>query len=543
MQRQYPVHEVRAGTVTFGGNRPVVLQSMTNTSTPDIKATAAQCLRIANAGAHIVRVSAKNKTELSVLTKIREMIEPANVPLIADIHFSASLAVDAAKVVEKVRINPGNFYQAHGIINERDYFTGITRNMLPLIETCRKHHTVIRIGVNHGSLSERIREKYGTGANAMAEACMEFVRITAQTGFSDVVLSVKASHVLENINASRLLARMQKAEGYSYPLHLGVTEAGLGFSGRVKSAAGIGALLADGIGDTIRVSLTEEPEREIPVAQNIASLFQPTSQHFRTREEFISVLEKNKEAAWPGLIKQFQNQKFILVGHQYYVYPPGYEPDILIESLPGNKCIFLKGNQMPSLMDTDNNTVFFIQTEGSEALYEFREMYLRLCSHVASPFVIWMPQIVSGEIPLFRFAAETANLLASGVIQGCCPIAGEDVLPKAMATLFEVLQACRIRNTHAEFISCPSCNRTGFDIMQLAEEVRSKTHHLAGLTIAVMGCIVNGPGEMGTADYGLVGQGRGLLSLYYKGNVVRKNIPENQACNLLLDEIEFREKR
>jgi (E)-4-hydroxy-3-methylbut-2-enyl-diphosphate synthase len=543
MQRQYPVREVRAGTVTFGGNRPVVLQSMTNTSTQDVKATAAQCMRIANAGAHIVRVSAKNKAELIALTKIRELMVTAKVPLIADIHFSSSLAVEAAKLVEKVRINPGNFYHSGKNMNDREYVDGITQKIQPLIAACKKHQTAIRIGTNHGSLSARIKERYGTGATAMAEACMEFARITALSGFSDVVLSVKASNVFENIKATSLLAHMQQTKGFSYPLHLGVTEAGLGFTGRIKSAAGIGALLADGIGDTIRVSLTEEPEKEIPVAQNIASLFQPTQKDFAVKDKFNTVLQSNKTSVSPGFLHQVKSLGFIVMGHQSHEYLSGYEPDVFLENLPADRCILLKGKKIPSLSDTDHHSVFFIQTEGSRGLYEFREIYIELCRQITSPFVIWMPQVSSGEISVLRFAAESANLLASGVIHGCCPIAGNEVLPKVMATLFEVLQACRIRNTHAEFISCPSCNRTAFDIMQLAEEVRAKTHHLIGLTIAVMGCIVNGPGEMGAADYGLVGQGRGLLSLYYKGEVIRKNIPESQACKVLLDEIELREKR
>ncbi len=539
MQRQFFVHEVHIGSVTLGGTNPVALQSMTNTPTLSVGETVEQCVRIIDAGADMVRISARNKAELKAVSEIKKILNTRGykTPVIADIHFSASLAADAVYVVEKVRINPGNFYKGKSDISEKEHYETIRENLKPLIHACSETNTAIRIGTNHGSLSERIKYLYGTGPLAMAEASMEFVRIIAETGFKNVILSVKASDVLENIRATTLLAQMQHKEGYSYPLHLGVTEAGLGFSGRVKSALGIGALLADGIGDTIRVSLTEAPEHELPVTQSIAGLFSPKKQHFDELKAFNVLNETGLKPQIPEIFKANINQNFLIFGNKSNLYLPGLVPDIHTEELNMDNCVFINTDHFALPEHIDPQTIFCVETAGPESLYDFRRMYTQLCQSVNSPYVIWKPFLEDDEIQTLRFAAEMGSLINSNVIRGCWPVASGEMLKESMAVLYEVLQVCRIRNTHAEFVSCPSCNRTSFDIIQLAEEVRSRTYHLKGLTIAVMGCIVNGPGEMGAADFGLVGQGKGLLALYHRGEMIMKDIPEHLACEKLLEAI------
>jgi (E)-4-hydroxy-3-methylbut-2-enyl-diphosphate synthase len=503
-------HEVRVGELIIGGNQPLVLQSMTNTDTNAVDETVKQCMKIVEAGADLVRISAKNTTELQALRNIHSVIQKMGlcVPLIADIHFSASLAVEAAGIVEKVRINPGNFSKSDEAVSDLTYMKEIRHNLKPLIESCVKNNTAIRIGTNHGSLSARIRKKFGSGPRAMAEASMEFVRILADMGFQNAVLSVKASNALENIIATRLLAEMQLQEGYSYPLHIGVTEAGLGFSGRIKSAVGIGALLADGIGDTIRVSLTESPEHEIPVARQLAELFHPKKKEYETLSAFTRLFSTEKE-----------NIDFQIIGSRRAHWLPGLHPDVFSDEL-------------------DTQSVVIIETGSRGCLYEFRQQYVERLQEMKGKKVIWKLNAGSDEWFDLSFAASLGNLISYGVPDACW-IDGEDKSAvESMRVLYEVLQVCNIRNSHAEFISCPSCNRTSFDILNLAEEVRSRTFHHKELTIAVMGCIVNGPGEMGNADYGLVGHGKGLLALYKQGVMIEKDIPEAEACNRLLREIE-----
>jgi len=529
MRRQFQTHEVSTGSVTMGANCGVLLQSMTNTSTLSIAETTAQCIRIIEAGGRLVRISAKNQKDLDAILKIKTSLRQHGYtqPLIADIHFSASLAVKAASFVEKVRINPGNFYKSDNLLSDTDYNQKIRDNLIPLLRACEKNQVSIRVGTNHGSLSERIRQKYGTGAQAMAEASMEFVRIIAETGFRNLILSVKASNALENIRATQMLAQMQNREGYTFPLHLGVTEAGLGFSGRIKSAVGIGALLADGIGDTIRVSLTESPEHEIPVAHQLTELFLPNEQTFRVFWELNNMLAE-------GMI---QPREFVIIGKHSHPWLPGLLPDISDEEyLSHSVKVFSDISQINAEIAQDDIPV--IETGGKNALYDFRKIYVSLMKNKKPRQVIWKRTIGPDKDIQLRFAAELGSLISSGVLRGCWVDGDRSMLNDAMKVLYEVLQICGLRNTHAEFISCPSCNRTSFDIMQLAEEVRSRTHHLTGMTIAVMGCIVNGPGEMGAADFGLVGQGKGLLALYRKGQLIEHHIPEKEACNRLLEEIE-----
>jgi len=506
----FKTHEVSVGNVIIGGKQPLVLQSMTNTATNSVDETVSQSIKIVEAGAHLVRISAKNNAELQSISRIQFLLRQKGftVPLIADIHFSASLAVEAAAVVEKVRINPGNFSKCDENISDEDYLKDIRHNISPLIEACVKHNTAMRIGTNHGSLSARILKKFGSGPLAMAEASMEFIRILAEMDFRNAILSVKASNALENIEATMLLAEMQHREGYTFPLHLGVTEAGLGFSGRIKSAVGIGALLADGIGDTVRVSLTEAPEKEIPVAKQLSELFHPKAREFETLNAFKKLLPLQKKST-----------DFLIVGSDQVQWSPGLQPDVFSQKL-------------------DLDSVYVIETKGKYFLYEFRQQYVEKFEEIKNRKVIWKLNATLDDLFELNFAASLGNLIFHGALNGCWIVGDEKPATKAMNVLYEVLQVCNVRNTHAEFISCPSCNRTSFDILKLAEEVRSRTFHYVGLTVAVMGCIVNGPGEMGDADFGLVGEREGLLSLYHKGKVIEQHIPEATACNRLIQEIE-----
>jgi len=510
MLRKFITHEVHVGTVAMGGSNNAVVQTMTNTPTLDIEKTKEQSIVCIEAGSQLIRISAKNSSELKAIYELKKILREHGykTPVIADIHFSSDLAVKAAEVVEKVRINPGNFIKDGSDASEEVYFAEIQKRLLPLIDVCRKNNTAIRIGTNHGSLSERIKKRFGTGPQAMAEASMEFVRIIAKTGYKNVILSVKASNAMENIYATRMLAQMQYNEGFTYPIHLGVTEAGLGFSGRIKSAVGIGALLADGIGDTLRVSLTEQPEREIPVAIALSRLFAPEINHMTQLNAFEYILQ----VANPNI------GSFCIIGHSNVKWKHGLEPDVFTE-------------------DVQLHNYHIIETQGPHSLYDFRKQYVGLQLQQQKP-VIWKRQI--DEDPLFelRFAAELGNLLSYGCISGCMIEGTPDQSLKVMETIYEVLQVCNVRTSHVEFISCPSCNRTSFDIMDLAEEVRSKTWHMSHLKIAVMGCIVNGPGEMGNSDFGLVGMGKGLLALYKQGEMIEKDIPESEACSRLLREID-----
>lgn len=531
MLRKFPVHKVQTGTVMLGGTLPVTVQTMTNTSTLSVDETLAQCIRIAEAGAHLVRISVKNKAELSALEEIRQRLykQGITIPVIADIHFSSRLAVEAAGIADKVRINPGNYYKPDVRLSDAGYLKEIRKNLTPLIKKCTQNNVAIRIGTNHGSLSDRIKNRFGTGAEAMAEASMEFVRLIAEAGCKNLVLSVKASNVPENIKATQLLASMQQHEGYSFPIHLGVTEAGLGFSGRIKSAAGIASLLADGIGDTIRVSLTEAPEHEIPVALQLSQLFCPEKKHFTELDRFHQLSARHKA----------QCKDFVILGTRRHSWLPGLEPDVFMENEDPERDGDLKGAYFSVVQKT---RYIVIETEGKNSLYDFRQKFNVIASEFFDLPVIWKRKAVGDSDFQYRFAAELGNLLSSGILAGLWIDGDKPALDTAMKIVYEVLQFFGKRNTHADFISCPSCNRTCFDIMQLAEEVRSRTFHLKGLSIAVMGCIVNGPGEMGAADYGLVGHGKGLLALYHKGVIIETKISENEACNKLLELIEKTQK-
>ena len=421
----------------IGSKYPIRVQTMANTSTNDIEASVAQAIRCAEAGAELFRFTTQGAREVESLREIHHQLrkQGCEIPLVADIHFRSDVADLAAEVCEKVRINPGNYANDPNTIRER--FTH-------LIHICRAYGTAIRIGVNHGSLSPRMMEQYGDTPQGMVESCMEFLRIAHAEQFEDIVLSVKASNTRIMVETVRLLVKTMDEENMHYPLHLGVTEAGEGEDGRIKSAVGIGALLAEGIGDTIRVSLSEEPEAEIPVAQE--------------------------------LIDYFVNPK-----------SPRYADDIIVS------------------YDEDKRSIFYFSTESDWSKFQL---------HAAAE---------CGRL-LWEFGCEKLEILNPSF-----SLAQLERLSK------DILQAARVKMYKTEFTSCPGCGRTMFDLEETIRKVKAATAHLTGLKIAVMGCIVNGPGEMADADYGYVGAGRDRISLYKGKECVLKNIPQEEAVEKLLE--------
>ncbi len=501
------------GDVRIGSGLPIAVQSMTNTPTLDTAASAAQVLSIARAGADIVRLTAQGVAHAQNLGAIRAAVRDSGcgVPLVADIHFNPAAAFEAAKQVEKVRINPGNFVDPGRTFKKLEYtdeeyaaeLQRIDDKLTPLLELLASRGAALRIGVNHGSLSDRIMSRYGDTPAGMAESAMEFLRVCRKRGFSNVVISIKASNVVVMTETVRRLVRAMDAEDMHFPLHLGVTEAGDGEDGRVKSAVGIGSLLADGIGDTIRVSLSEAPEAEIPVAREILKVIDDIA----------------KEAPAQGSP------------------PPGYDA-----AAPGSPApvagwdttmavgVDFDADHIPAdavVIDCDNlnaaRAAFHtLRAEGSQ-----RPAIAKVSFPEGTPME---RVVVEASV---RLGALLLGGFAHGVWIDAPGIAPEKVKSLSLA----ILQAARRRATKTEYIACPSCGRTLFDLPQALRTVREATSHLPGLKIAVMGCIVNGPGEMADADYGYIGAAPGNVSLYRGKQLVVKNIPAAEALPLLIQMI------
>lgn len=446
----------RVGNLFIGSDYPVRIQTMANTSTNDVEGSVEQAKRCMAAGTELLRFTTQGLREVDSLAAIRARLvaeTPQMCPLVADVHFQADVADAAARVVEKVRINPGNYIDParkfkHIEYTDEEYQTELLRlgnRFASLLAICREHHTAIRLGVNHGSLSDRIMSRYGDTPAGMVESVMEFLRVAVREHFADIVISVKASNTRIMVETVRLLVRQMDSEGMFFPLHLGVTEAGEGEDGRIKSAVGIGALLADGIGDTVRVSLSEAPEAELPVARALVDYFADSNSVRYTADTVAEVEDKvvcyaNKETNW-------------------------------------------------------NLFCLHAAAECGRLLWDYACTEVRLCN------------------PAFDKAA--LEQLAK-----------------------DILQAARIRMYKTEYISCPGCGRTLFDLQKTIAEVKTATAHLKGLKIGVMGCIVNGPGEMADADYGYVGAGRDRISLYRGKECVLKNIPQEEAVARLLQLIQ-----
>jgi (E)-4-hydroxy-3-methylbut-2-enyl-diphosphate synthase len=498
---------IQIGSVYLGGSYPVRIQSMTNTDTLNAKASVAQCIRIIEAGADFVRLTAQGIREAENLANIRSELRKAgfDTPLIADIHFNPSVAELAARIVEKVRINPGNYADKRASFqkvefSEKKYDEELERihsRLLPLINICHENETAIRIGVNHGSLSDRIMSRYGNTPEGMALSAMEFIRIFRAENFHRLVLSMKSSDTGVMIRATRRLAEMMTGEGFAYPLHLGVTEAGEGEDGRIRSAAGIGTLLSEGLGDTIRVSLSEAPENEIPVAKEILQFLAGSARRVTTPAETLS----------------------------FKIHAKPYKPEVLTN----NNGIIRNEDGVPcnyNVITFANNSQPIIKAHQDEKI---------------------IVNAVFDEDDPEKLAIDSASLLGKYFItkqaDGICISNNGKVQGDKLKELsFSILQATGARITRVTYLSCPTCGRTKFDLQEAVKKVKAVTGHLKGLKIAVMGCIVNGPGEMADADYGYVGAANGKVHIYRGTIPVLKNIPQELAAKELLKLIEMDQK-
>jgi len=625
--------EVKVGNLLLGNFRPIRIQTMTTTDTMDTKATVEQSIRCIEAGAELVRITAPSKTEAENLLNIKNELRKRgyDTPLVADIHFTPNAAEIAARIVEKVRVNPGNYVDKKKFelieYSDSDYMEEIERirnRFTPLVKICKEYGTAMRIGTNHGSLSDRIMSRYGDTPIGMVESAMEFLRIAESENYYNIVLSMKSSNPQVMVQAYRLLIENMYDElGHCYPLHLGVTEAGDGEDGRIKSAIGIGTLLEDGIGDTIRVSLTEDPEFEIPVCKDIVKRYTDVKNNKIPGIKNSSLCFLNKKAGvrssfeiqntggkqvpvivadiskknkitprdledigykydeitdtWdigdmaadyifcgntpvdfelPGTLKvinyynawkqnQYKQKAFPIFDEQKYMddaimksqslnfvmldcYSEGYPPfDKII--------LFEKIKHDPTV-------VFCLSSTNRNAMQSIRRMFIELEENdIKNPaIIICDSNDDTMDESLIHYAIETGALLIDGFGNGICPgyhYSDLNKLPdyKLMNSIaFGILQATRTRISKTEYISCPSCGRTLFDLQETTAKIRAVTNHLKGVKIAIMGCIVNGPGEMADADFGYVGSGSGKITLYRGKEVIKRAVPENIAVDELI---------
>ncbi|MBO7259805.1 MAG: (E)-4-hydroxy-3-methylbut-2-enyl-diphosphate synthase [Paludibacteraceae bacterium] len=540
---------VQIGTLTMGGDAPIRIQSMGNCNTNDTTACVQQAARIIDAGGELVRFTAQGTREAANLQFIRAGLNDkkgqyAQTPLVADIHFMPAAADEAALHVEKVRINPGNYVDKARVFKHIDYtdeeyaaeLQRIRERFLPFLKLCKQHHTAIRIGVNHGSLSDRIMSRYGDTPEGMVESCMEFLRICVQEEFPHVVISIKASNTVVMITTVRLLVQKMQEEHMTFPLHLGVTEAGDGEDGRIKSAVGIGALLADGIGDTIRVSLSEAPEAEIPVAKALVNYIQARQNHAPILSAPWQSHPLSKSVGRVG-----GGQLPVVLG-QSATYGQ-LVPDF-VETPQG--FIDAEGNVLPVMrLDCEHiqqaidlkDVVLLLSSHHANPVGDYRSAIMQLRSHgCLLPIVACVRSEATSLTDMqLQVAADMGVLFIDGLLDGLY-ISHASVQPAAcVETAFGILQAARVRTSKTEYISCPSCGRTLFDLEKTLARIKAQTSHLKGLKIGVMGCIVNGPGEMADADYGYVGAGRGKVSLYKQKQCIEKNIPEEEAVDKLIE--------
>lgn len=612
--------EVMVGSVGVGADNPIRIQSMTTTDTMDTMATVEQSIRMIDAGCEIVRITAPSKKEAENLQNIKDELAKRgyNTPLVADIHFTPNAAEIAARIVEKVRVNPGNYADKkkfeHIEYTDQTYTSELLRikeRFIPLVRICKEEGTAMRIGTNHGSLSDRILSRYGDTPLGMVESALEFLRICEQESYHNIILSMKASNTQVMIQAYRLLIVKMKEEGMNYPLHLGVTEAGEGEDGRIKSAVGIGTLLEDGIGDTVRVSLTEEPEFEIPVAKELVKRYCDREKHEpiasiennpidsfsyqrRKTRSVLNIGAKNVPIVMQdfGLKEKIKPASFFALGYNYsvpldkwnisdlacdYVFLGDKEINFQI---PGTLAIiqnlktwknnsnkeryypflstkaYLEGGDFSTKMNlvyacledvstefiekikADKTVVLVIDSHNKHGMAEQRKLFVQLINHDCD-----VPVIIGrayGDLSIEQLQLQSAtdmgallnDGLGDGVFIGAENCGSDQMINQ---TGFGILQASRTRISKTEYISCPSCGRTLFDLQETTAKIRAKTNHLKGIKIGIMGCIVNGPGEMADADYGYVGTGIGKITLYKEKEVVGRNIVEEQAVDALID--------
>ena len=591
--------EVNIGATPMGGTNPIRIQSMTNTVTMDTEACVEQAKRISEAGGEYVRLTTQGVREAKNLMNINIGLRSQDntTPLVADVHFNPNVADVAAKYAEKVRINPGNYVDAARTFKKLEYtdeeyaqeIEKIRARLVPFLEICRENFTAIRIGVNHGSLSDRIMSRYGDTPEGMVESCMEFLRICKEENFKDVVVSIKASNTMVMIQTVRLLVSEMEKEDMAFPIHLGVTEAGDGEDGRIKSALGIGALLSDGIGDTIRVSLSEAPEAEIPVARKLVDYIENREDHLYIPGKVANgfdYLSPKRRVTTPVLNIGGNNQPIVIadrfdgsveVNEQFkpdYIYcgqelPKNRRKDIAY-IVDANNWDENEENTYPAFsykqimelhfskakmkffflpyMAVERETiaalrlhpevVIIAQSSHLNRLGEFRAMAFELSdAGLQNPIVFFQfYQEEEAEDLQIKAAADMGALIYDGLCDGIF-LFNQGTLSHDTVdtTAFNSLQAGRVRISKTEYISCPGCGRTLYDLESTIARVKEATSHLKGLKIAIMGCIVNGPGEMADADYGYVGAGRGKISLYKKKECIEKNIPEEQAVEKLIE--------
>lgn len=631
---RYKTREVKIGDVPLGGNNPIRIQSMTITDTMNTIATVEQTIRMVEAGCEYVRITAPSINEARNLENIKKELRARgyNVPLIADIHFTPNAAELAARIVEKVRINPGNYVDKKKFeqfeYTDQEYQEELDRireRFTPLVKVCKEYGTAMRIGTNHGSLSDRIMNRFGDTPLGMVESALEFVRICEDLDYHSIVLSMKASNPQVMVQAYRLLIQKMDEEGMNYPIHLGVTEAGGGEDGRIKSAVGIGALLEDGIGDTIRVSLTEDPEYEAPVAISLANRYKTRLHHkpikqivdipidpisYKRRETFeVSGIGGNNV---PIVVADYSSRKistqkeFTDIGYRYdepsdkwfladaaadiiflgkqninfdipenikliidyeewnkldsrkLRYPLLRKYKYLSNNLPVQQVKFLQlkfsdfDSELANKIKTDNKLVLVIETDNEHGMAEQRRFFFELISReIKNPVIIKRDyqNLSPDEIRLYS-STDFGALLIDGFGDGVwlttsreksependrkLTFVKESTERFINRTLFGILQATRTRISKTEYIACPSCGRTLFDLQETTEMIRKRTEHLKGVKIAIMGCIVNGPGEMADADYGYVGSGLDKITLYRGKDIIKRSVPSSQAVDELI---------
>ena len=602
---------VMVGDVGVGGDNPIRLQSMTTTNTMDTKNTIEQSIRMIEAGCEIVRITAPSINEARNLKNIRNGLKSKgfHIPLVADIHFTPKAALVAAQIVEKVRINPGNYvdrkkFEHHNYTDESylEELDRIREKFIPLVRVCKEYGTAMRIGTNHGSLSDRILSRYGDTPLGMVESAMEFIRIAESESYSDIILSMKSSNTQVMVQAYRMLVNKMNSENMNYPLHLGVTEAGEAEDGRIKSAVGIGTLLHDGLGDTIRVSLTEEPESELPVAKILVERYSskfgvkkalskpldlpydPFFYRRRTSKKLLNMGDnqiprvvgdlsktsvispddlqmfgyfyKRDQDKWhitemavdylyignnkidfeiPGTLSIIQNENHYLKQDGYYPLFDYSEVDsipediisfLIVPDVRKNIHTLAKLKNCVLVIDGDIDTGFHVQRS---------EIISLITNNLTNPVIIRKSyESLTREEFILYSASDIGGLQIDGLGDGIW-LRSDNELNFVNETAFGILQASRTRISKTEYISCPSCGRTLFDLQETTAIVRKRTNHLKGIKIGIMGCIVNGPGEMADADYGYVGTGPGLISLYKGQEVVEKNIPSENAVDALID--------
>ena len=525
MNNRRQTKEICVGNLRIGGNNPIRIQTMANTDTNDIEASVTQAKRCLEAGTELLRYTTQGTKEAENLGKIKEALraEGIDLPLVADIHFNANVAEVAANLVEKVRINPGNFVTGkHGDYTDEEWDDELRRireKLHTLLSICKDKGTAIRIGVNHGSLSPRIMSRYGNTPLGLATSCMEFIELCEQEGFTNLILSVKASNTRVMIYAVRMLVQMMDEKGKNYPLHLGVTEAGSDDEGRIKSAVGIGTLLTDGIGDTIRVSLSEAPEAEIPVARKLVNYIE------NQRNNFFAKGSKTVGSSF-------------LIPHSSLKTEYSRRKSTTIDKIGGdNPVVVVADKPLDTLLKPDYIADEIMALSGEVEIVENLSKFEELIKTDKPIIVKKQFEIDDLETLQIHAAAFFGPMLIDGLIDGIWLSNKSDNITDQQINdiAFEILQSSRCRISKTEYTSCPSCGRTKFDLPKVVRQVKEATQGFVGLKIAVMGCIVNGPGEMADADFGYIGAGMGKVSLYKGQECVMKNIPEEEAIDKLLE--------